>query len=333
MSMLTVTAPQMEGLMKNTLHICNGDAAVAIMRQAGIEGTILPWRDVLHDGPVPDELDLFELSRVRAKYISDVGWGRFEEILASFHERDEQVLGANRFSKISLWFEHDLYDQLQVLQILDTLAGQELNSTLVTMACSDHYLGKMSPEQMSQFGALQAPVNSEQYVLARRAWSAYRQASPELWTGLLGQNLRALPFLYDAVKRTMQEFPDGRSGVSRSERQALSIIQGGETRPGYVFGESQKREERIFMGDSSFWLMMNRMIEADSALLSLNHGSLGNPLDPTQSLSLTDLGEKVLSGEVRWLDYHQPDYYIGGVHFCRESLWCYYAEMVALVRL
>lgn len=319
--------------MENTLHICNGDAALVIMRQAGIKGIILPWRDVLHDGPVPDGLDLSELSRVRAKYISDVGWGGFEDVLANFRERDKQLLSANRFSKVSLWFEHDLYDQLQVIQVLDALAAQALNNTLVTMACSDAYLGKMSSEQMKQFGSYQEPVNSEQYLLARRAWSAFRHSSPERWAGLLDLNLRELPFLYDAIKRTMQEFPDRKSGVSRSERQVLSIIQEGESRPGYVFSESQKREERIFMGDSSFWLMLNRMIQADSALLSLNHGVLGHPLDATQSLALTDLGKQVLSGEICWLDCHQPDYYIGGVRCCRESLWCYDAKLATLVRL
>jgi hypothetical protein len=39
--------------MPETLVVTNGDAAVERLAAAGITGEILPWRDVLHDGPVP----------------------------------------------------------------------------------------------------------------------------------------------------------------------------------------------------------------------------------------------------------------------------------------
>ena len=44
------------GSMKERLIITNGDDAVARMREAGIRGEILPWRDILHEGPVPPSL-------------------------------------------------------------------------------------------------------------------------------------------------------------------------------------------------------------------------------------------------------------------------------------
>lgn len=320
--------------MNKNLHITNGDAAVSIMQEAGVQGAILAWRDVLHDGPVPAEVDLEALSRIRADYISQVGWGDFDQVFASFSERDQLLASAARFQQISLWFEHDLYDQLQVLQILDVLADLELNNTTVTMACSDVvYLGEMSAQQMKEFGECQQPVTAEQYALAGRAWSAYRQSNPEAWSDLLTENLSALPFLRDTIERTLQEFPDSRSGLSRSEQQVLSVIAGGEARPGVVFGECQKLEKRVFMGDSSFWLVINRLLKAENALLLLNHGVLGYPPDPSQCLKLTRLGSQVLAGEVNWLDVHQPDYYIGGVHCCLTMRWCYNAEIRKVIRL
>ncbi len=44
--------------MESILNITNGDSAVELMRKAGISGEYLPWRDVLHDGPVPAGLSL-----------------------------------------------------------------------------------------------------------------------------------------------------------------------------------------------------------------------------------------------------------------------------------
>ena len=64
--------------MTNILNITNGDSAVHIMQEAGVPGIFLPWRDVLHDGPVPEDLTLDKLSRIRAKFIIGRGWGKPE---------------------------------------------------------------------------------------------------------------------------------------------------------------------------------------------------------------------------------------------------------------
>ena len=77
------------------------------------------WQDVLHDGPVPDNLSLEELSKVRAQLIIDCGWGAAEDIRQSFIARDNALKSFASHEKVILWFERDLYDQLQILQILD----------------------------------------------------------------------------------------------------------------------------------------------------------------------------------------------------------------------
>ena len=56
--------------MRDRLIITNGDSAVARMREAGIAGEILPWRDILHEGPVPAAPGLEELSSVRAQFLA-----------------------------------------------------------------------------------------------------------------------------------------------------------------------------------------------------------------------------------------------------------------------
>ncbi len=50
--------------METILNITNDDSAVMDMQQAGVPGDFLPWRDVLHDGPVPATLSLEQLSDI-----------------------------------------------------------------------------------------------------------------------------------------------------------------------------------------------------------------------------------------------------------------------------
>src|ERR1041384_3273164 len=98
------------------LHITNGDSVVESFRDGGMPGTYLPWRDVLHDGAVPQRQTLRALSDVRAKEIAHLGGdGDYNAIRAEFAKRDETLEAFYEHDEVVLWFEHDLYDQLQLL--------------------------------------------------------------------------------------------------------------------------------------------------------------------------------------------------------------------------
>jgi len=310
--------------MDKTLHITNGDSAVHIMEQANIEGDILPWRDVLHDGPVPANLSLIELSKIRAQFIIGQDWGNAELIRQHFAERDEQLQNAHRYDKITLWFEHDLYDQLQLLQILDWFAEHPLTNTTLTMICTDQYLGCITPEQMVALRQYETNVTAQQLTLAQQAWTAYRQPTPETWCALLKQDTSALPFLAGAIQRSLEEYPNIDNGLSRTAYTALSIIANGESRPGWVFHHNQEQEARIFMGDLSFWKILHELLESNPPLIQLPKGeTLTHPSNPKQALTITEMGEAVLANEKNWLDYNRPDRWIGGVHIDTQNIWCW----------
>ena len=131
------------------LHITNGDSAASGIRETGLAGEVLSWIDVLHEGPVPPDLDLEELRRVRAKFIASCGWATFEEAVESVLTSAIKVLAESLGQdEVVLWFEHDLYDQLQLIQILDWFAHQKLGRTKLTMICAAEYLGSSTVERL-----------------------------------------------------------------------------------------------------------------------------------------------------------------------------------------
>ncbi len=73
--------------MDSVLHITNGNSADGNIRESGIGGDVLPWRDVLHEGPVPTGVSLDELSRLRANYLADAGAGEQAEVTQDFVDR------------------------------------------------------------------------------------------------------------------------------------------------------------------------------------------------------------------------------------------------------
>ena len=210
------------------LHITNGDCAVAVISQV-VQGTILPWRDVLHEGPVRAGLSLEALSVERARFIADAGWGDFSEVLQTFRERDAVFRRAGEHDEIVLWFEHDLYDQLQLIQVLDGLA--ELRGPPISLVCEAEYLGNMEPARAAELFALRNPVTRRHFQEARAAWAAFRSPDP---TSIDADKPKALQFLGAALRRHLEEFPWTTDGLSRTERQIL---------------QENTDEEPAFMGD------------------------------------------------------------------------------------
>ena len=309
--------------MSSILIITNGDSAVEVMEKAGIPGVYLPWRDVLHDGPVPEGLSLEALSDIRAQFIAGRGWGEPGDIARHFVERDDALKSSGRYEKIVLWFEHDLYDQLQILQILDWFNQNRSIETTLSIICVDQYLGTLSPEQMIALFEYEVPVTGRQLELSGKAWAAFRSESPETWCALLKEDTTALPFLEGAILRLLEEYPGCTDGLSRTARQALEILLQGGKRPGKVFGLYQETEERRFLGDASFRVILDELLESTPPLLALSGGnSLTWPGGPGQELTITPAGKEVLSGNRNWLDMVQLDRWIGGVHLTPDNAWC-----------
>src|SRR5262245_26711672 len=102
------------------LHITNGDSVIMSFKDGQIPGTYMAWKDVLHDGPVPRRDSLEALSDVRAAFLADAfgGGEGYEAARAEFAQRDGALASFADHDEVVLWFEHDLYDQLQLLQIL-----------------------------------------------------------------------------------------------------------------------------------------------------------------------------------------------------------------------
>jgi hypothetical protein len=308
--------------MGNILNITNGDCAVEIMQQAGIAGEFLPWRDVLHEGPVPETPSLESLSKIRAGFIAEKGWGELEAVSQSFIERDELLASHRDYDKVILWFEHDLYDQLQLLQILDWFQEHKAEQVSLSLICTEQYLGLLTPDEMASLFKYQAPVGHAQLKLAQQAWAAFREPTPAKWSALLNQDTSALPFLEGTIIRMLEEFPSRYNGLSRTEQQALSIIAAGEQRPGKVFTSNQALEDRVFMGDTGFWDILRLFLTSSPPLITLPAGKqLTLPSTPDQALTITPEGKAVLLGKRNWLEIKAPDRWIGGVHLTRDKVW------------
>jgi hypothetical protein len=193
--------------LTSKLHVTNGDSVVYTWRKGGLVGTQLPWRDVLHDGPVPAGLALPELSALRAQYLGLAGYGNPIKLGHDFQKRDAVIARCLEFDEIVLWFEHDLYDQLQLLQILDYLATQSLPLGRLQLIQSDDFLGLLAAPELLGLQNSRRPILHPTLRGAAEVWDAYRCPTPARLFDIHRSGPAQLRHLATALRRLFQEYP------------------------------------------------------------------------------------------------------------------------------
>jgi len=302
------------------LNITNGDSAASTLSEAGVEGKIISWRDVLHEGPVDSSLSLEELSKGRARFISEQGWDDFAHVSGDFAERDRVIRHLDYFDEVVLWFEDDLYDQLQLIQLLDFFGRGAARGKTLSVIVVDGYIPPLSTDEIKQLDKVRQRVTAEQLELAKRAWKAFGSEDPTSISRLLEESTTPLKFLAAALRRHLEEFPSTDNGLSRSEREALSAIQAGHTTPVAAFLEVARKQESIFLGDIIFYSYLERLSGRANALITWKDGT--PVIAPTSErsrefvegeLALTPLGREVLAGRQDWQRINKRTRWLGGV--------------------
>jgi hypothetical protein len=163
-------------------------------------GQILPWRDALYAGPVPKNLPLGELSRLRSKF-----WTNGRRV-TEFDKRDAVLTSHADYNEIVLWFGSQC--TLCALSLVQLLSWFREN-------CSGPLISGRNPcrnsetEQLRLVYTKRQPVSSAQMIIANRVWHAFRSSSPAGLSRLLPSKLDVLPGMRRAVLWLPREYPGG----------------------------------------------------------------------------------------------------------------------------
>jgi hypothetical protein len=304
--------------MAAALHVSNGDCTD--LAGTGLARQVLYWRHVLHEGPVP-AAGPDELRRIRARFLIAANADDRREGIDMFAERD-RTLEAHRTGEYVLWFEADLYDQLQIIQILARLADLAVPAERITLICIGEHagiarfggLGQLTAQQLRALPATNAcaRLTPAALELARRAWAAFQAPVPDGLRAIADTRSGDLRFLGEAFDRLSREYPSTRDGLSLTERRVLAAVAEGAADAGSAFVRSTARETRPYLGDGWCFAAMDRMAHAAVPLLDADPTQL--PVDRDSRLQLTATGTRVLAGEADHVQLNGIDRWIGGVH-------------------
>jgi hypothetical protein len=307
---------------RRLLHVANGSCTTSIIEAAGIAGVRSVWADPLHDGPVPAGLSDAELVDVRARFLADPPHHAAADVAAELGRWRAVMADTSSYDELVLWFEHDLFDQLNLIQLLDWIHQSPAAAKPASLICIGAFpgrpafkgLGELEPEELAPLLETRQPIGPEQYDVASRAWRAFRDSDPRALEAVLASDTEALPFLGPALRRHLEEFPSTRDGLSRSERRLLELADHAPLDLWSGFRRMHEGETAFYLADLSFWYMAQALSKTSPALVALDVATPEPGQMPRGAVSLTDSGRAVLSGAADRVRLCGVDRWLGGVH-------------------
>ena len=312
------------------LHVANGTCTTRIIESAGIPGTLSVWADPLYEGPVPGGLTDAELLDLRIRHLAGPTYQAPVDPLNDLRRWRATIERHESYDELIVWFEHDLFDQLNLVQLLAWIRDRLPVAKVVSLICIGSFvghprfkgLGELTADELASLLQTRQLVTEAQYSLAKLAWQAFREATPEALDHLRQTDTSPLPFLAAALRRFLEEYPWATDGLSRTERRLLELAAAGTVDLSAAFPRMHDGEDVYYVTDSSIAALAETLSRTSPTLLTLARGPIAGDDLLQGSVTLTQTGRAVLAGERDRITTCGIDRWLGGVHLQSETdLW------------
>lgn len=212
-------------------------------REIGLEGDVAVFRECLVDGPV-DSQDPETFFLKRSKFLtSDEDQGFYE---SSVRPEIEKIIGCPEDGEIYLWFEHELFCQVNLWFLLSRLASRKRLFFVGPPAVpfEDRFGGwaPLSPAQLFERFELKIPIDEADRNLGAELWAAFSRSE--------GERLLELGSRASDVFIFLEEVSRAAAGIGqRPESIVKELVAEKTTNFGDVFRRFCEREPVYGFGD------------------------------------------------------------------------------------
>jgi hypothetical protein len=253
--------------MPNTFHILNGDALLDFFPDNILSGEIIVARECLVDGPVTGE-NLADFWHTRADFIAAEYDEERESYFADVVTEFEKITLIPEGSEVNLWFEEDLFCQVNLWFCVSLLIG--ISETLKINVVKP--LLKDGQPDWRGFGALdrnglavayqeRSRLSTGEIELLADLWKAYKTQKRSDLLELGNVKATNFPFLGEVVQAQLDRYSeDGLSG--RPEMVLKDIISQNQTHDlKTIFQEFSAREGIYGFGDWQVEAILKKLPE------------------------------------------------------------------------
>ncbi len=288
-----------------TVHILNGDSIKGIFAEQGIEGDLIIWREALCEGPTTVEVGSEAFLQTRAAFFQSHFEVSQKGYLAKTQEEFDKLKGLGQYDEIILWFEYDLFCQINLLAACSYLHLHPSPNSKISLVCLGEHpssegliaLGEIDPSYYPELYENRTPLSQEDLAYGHQLWVAYNGHSHKELEKLIANPPATFPYIKAAIQEHFKRFPDQHTGLNKVEKSLLELADQEFTSTRKLVGQMLRNDRLYGAGDMSYFAYMDRL-----------KGFLSSE-EPTQ---LTEHAKAILTGKEKERLHTQSPLTFGG---------------------
>ncbi|MGB5385550.1 MAG: DUF1835 domain-containing protein [Eudoraea sp.] len=216
--------------MSSQLHITNGDSFTQKLKTLKLKGEIITWREMLCEGKTETNVGSESFWKTRFDFLHKnykVSKSWFvEKTLKEYrslcnHKQQDQII---------LWFEYDLFCQINMLAVLSWLKKHRRYAEIYLVCSGDedetnrlYRLNDLSDEQLLNSYENKIKLSQNDIEYADYVWQLYCSDNPIRLENLIDFDNYQFDYLSDAIKVHLRRFPTIKNGLNELENRVLEF--------------------------------------------------------------------------------------------------------------
>ncbi|MGJ8732583.1 DUF1835 domain-containing protein [Cellulophaga fucicola] len=216
--------------MGSILHITNGDSFTDRLKNLPIKGDIITWREMLCEGPTLNNVGSETFWKTRFDFLSK----NYKVTKAKFIDRTlkeyRSLCNHKQEDKIVLWFEYDLFCQINMLAVVSWLKMHRRYAE-ISIVCSGKIDGETKLYSLTELTDEQLLAHYEERIFLRQddieyadyIWQLYCSDNPIRLENLTDFSKYRFPYLEQAIDLHLKRFPSIKNGLNAVENNLLQV--------------------------------------------------------------------------------------------------------------
>jgi hypothetical protein len=242
--------------MSLIFHVLPGDATVSDFENTGLGGGVVVCREALVDGNVR-ATSLEEFWKIRSEFIENEHDSDTDSYYRRVASEFEKLLDLAAGTEVNLWFEYELFCQVNMWFCINLLRGADakiFRVAPVTRAKDEIWkgFGRMPVEELRECFAKRIEFVSKDRELGEKLWQAYLNGDHEKLDELGDAKSECFPYLREVCTAAMEK--------SFKPEQILEEIKASGVEDfGEIFAKFSDRAGVYGFGDSQVQGLLSRV--------------------------------------------------------------------------
>jgi hypothetical protein len=289
------------------LHITNGDTTTNYLKKLKFSGEFITWREMLSEGKTTSDIGSETFWKTRFDFLKssyNISKKRFIDYTLKEYRN---LCNQKEQDEIVLWFEHDLFCQINMLAVISWLKRYRQGHQ-ITLVCSGKVegsnkmlgLSQLNKKQVLQHFKNRVTLSQDDIEYADYIWQLYCSDSPlRLETVYKFNPMSPFQYLATAIEAHLQRFPSIENGLNKIENTILKTAQNNDLTSKKELVQQLITDEEVYgFGD----------LQYDHSIKTLD--KLFSSFNPVK---LSEKGKEVLDNQLNFYGQLRNDSsYLGG---------------------